>query len=97
MVQNKRERLRMKLLDELYQFHVSEKGKQAIFPLNLININPEKWFALEYLAEKELIRLRKQDGHYVAKITSYGIKQMNNSKLYKKQLIRFSTIATNGI
>jgi hypothetical protein len=90
MANEKRERIRMNIFHELYHYYLSEKGKLAIFPLNLININSEKMYALEYLADKGLIRFRIHNGYYTAKITSLGLSQMNDKMLYKKQLVRIS-------
>ncbi|GAB2692816.1 hypothetical protein ACFQWB_10685 [Paenibacillus thermoaerophilus] len=80
MRSGKREHIRLGLLQEFYQFFLSEKGKQAIVPDNLISINPEKFFALEYLADQGWIRLRKQGRHFMAKITKQGIERLMSSK-----------------
>lgn len=73
MASEKRKKLRMDMLDELYQFHLSERGKKALIPGNLEDRDPEKFFALEYLADKGLIRFKAENGQLVAKITQFGI------------------------
>ncbi|WP_058304334.1 hypothetical protein [Gorillibacterium timonense] len=73
MASEKRKKLRMDMLDELYQFHLSERGKKALIPGNLEDRDPEKFFALEYLADKGLIRFKDENGQLVAKITQFGI------------------------
>jgi predicted transcriptional regulator len=73
MASEKRKKLRMDMLDELYQFHLTEKGKKALIPGNLEDRDPEKFFALEYLADKGLIRFKAENGQLVAKITQFGI------------------------
>jgi len=73
MASEKRKKLRMDMLDELYQFHLTERGKKALIPGNLEDRDPEKFFALEYLADKGLIRFKAENGQLVAKITQFGI------------------------
>jgi predicted transcriptional regulator len=81
MASEKRKQLRMDMLDELYQFHLSERGKKALIPGNLEDRDPEKYFALEYLADKGLIRFKAENGQLVAKITQFGINLVKNIKL----------------
>ncbi|MBC8081226.1 MAG: hypothetical protein H7X86_12845 [Gorillibacterium sp.] len=81
MASEKRKKLRMDMLDELYQFHLSERGKKALIPGNLEDRDPEKYFALEYLADKGLIRFKAENGQLVAKITQFGINLLKNIKL----------------
>ena len=81
MASEKRKKLRMDMLDELYQFHLSERGKKALIPGNLEDRDPEKYFALEYLADKGLIRFKAENGQLVAKITQFGINLVKNIKL----------------
>ncbi|MEO3944588.1 hypothetical protein [Gorillibacterium sp. CAU 1737] len=73
MATEKRKKLRMDMLDELYEFHLTERGKKALIPGNLEDRDPEKFFALEYLADKGLIRFKDENGQLVAKITQFGI------------------------
>jgi len=79
-VRTNRESIRLGLLQELYQFFLSEKGKQALIPDNLITINPEKFFALEYLADQGWIRMRKKGKFFAAKITPQGIERLRASQ-----------------
>ena len=81
MANEKRERIRMNIFHELYHYYLSEKGKLAIFPLNLININSEKMYALEYVADKGLIRCRLHHRLYTATIPCLGLSQMNDKML----------------
>jgi predicted transcriptional regulator len=78
---DKRKKLRQDILQELYQFHLTERGKKALIPTNLEEHNPEKYFALEYLADKGLIRFKTENGIPFAKITQYGITLMKNLTL----------------
>lgn len=73
MASEERKKLRLNMLMELYQYHQVEKGKKALIPNNLEDRNPEKYFALEYLADKGLIRFKAENGMLFAKITHYGI------------------------
>lgn len=81
MASAKRTQIRQDLLQELYQFHLAEKGRKALIPKLLEDRNPEKYFALEYLAEQRLIRLKAEDEHYLAKITAQGIAALKKNKL----------------
>ena len=81
MASDKRRKLRMDMLQELYQFHLVERGKKALIPGNLEDRDPEKYFALEYLADKGLIRFKAENGQMVAKITHYGINLIKNIKM----------------
>ncbi|WJH34049.1 hypothetical protein MJA45_15870 [Paenibacillus aurantius] len=81
MASDKRRKLRLDMLQELYQFHLSERGKKALIPGNLEDRNPEKFFALEYLADKGMIRFKAEDGMFFAKITHYGINFMKSLSL----------------
>jgi hypothetical protein len=81
MASEKRKKLRMDMLQELYQFHLVERGKKALIPGNLEDRDPEKYFALEYLADKGLIRFKAENGQMVAKITHYGINLIKNPKV----------------
>ncbi|MBO9610715.1 MAG: hypothetical protein J7639_32480 [Paenibacillaceae bacterium] len=78
MLSVKRCQIRIDVLQELYQFHLMERGKKALIPQNLADRNPEKFFALEYLADKRLIRFKTEDDGSFAKITASGIKQIKN-------------------
>lgn len=80
MASDKRKKLRMDMLQELYQFHLVERGKKALIPGNLEDRDPEKYFALEYLADKGLIRFKAENGQMVAKITHYGINSVKALK-----------------
>jgi hypothetical protein len=81
MPSEKRVKIRRDVLDELYQYHLVEKGKKALIPNNLEDRNPEKYFALEYLADKGFIRFKSENGILFAKITQYGIALMQKMKL----------------
>lgn len=76
MPSEKRRKIREQVLQELYHFHLSEKGGKAIIPKAWEDTNPEKYFALEYLAENRLIRFKSEGNHYWAKITAQGIAAM---------------------
>lgn len=81
MASQKRSKLRMDMLQELYQFHLAERGKKALIPGNLEDRDPEKYFALEYLADKGLIRFKAENGQLVAKITQFGINLIKTPKV----------------
>lgn len=81
MASEKRKKLRFDMLQELYQFHLVERGKKALIPTNLEDRDPEKYFALEYLADKGLIRFKDENGQLVAKITHYGINWIKSWKM----------------
>lgn len=81
MPSEKRKRIREEMLQELYNYHITEKGKKALIPKILEDRNPEKYFALEYLAENRLIRFRSEGPHFIAKITAQGIAALKNNKM----------------
>lgn len=77
----KRMKIREEVLQELYVFHQMEKGRKAIIPKAWEDRNPEKFFALEYLAENRLIRFTPEGTNYAAKITAQGIAALKNKKM----------------
>jgi len=77
----KRMKIREEVLQELYHFHLAEKGRKAIIPKTWEDRSPEKYFALEYLAENRLIRFQPEDNHYLAKITAQGIAALKKNKM----------------
>ncbi|MDF2923407.1 MAG: hypothetical protein K0R57_2321 [Paenibacillaceae bacterium] len=76
----KRTKIREDVLQELYSFHLVEKGRKAMIPKTWEEMNPEKFFALEYLAENRLIRFQSEGTHYMAKITAQGIAALKKKK-----------------
>lgn len=78
----KRTKIREDVLQELYSFHLMEKGRKAMIPKTWEEMNPEKFFALEYLAENRLIRFQPEPegNHYMAKITAQGIAALKKKK-----------------
>lgn len=76
----KRTKIREEVLQELYSFHLMEKGRKAMIPKTWEEMNPEKFFALEYLAENRLIRFQSEGTHYMAKITAQGIAALKKKK-----------------
>lgn len=76
----KRTKIREEVLQELYSFHLVEKGRKAMIPKTWEEMNPEKFFALEYLAENRLIRFQSEGTHYMAKITAQGIATLKKKK-----------------
>jgi hypothetical protein len=80
MATEKRKKIRLDVLQELYQFHLVEKGQKAMIPNAVADRNPEKYFALEYLADKRLIRFHAERDFYTAKITTNGILMLKNKQ-----------------
>ncbi|MNC55056.1 hypothetical protein D3C75_1045670 [compost metagenome] len=80
MASAKRAKIREEVLQELYSFHLVEKGRKAMIPKTWEEMNPEKFFALEYLAENRLIRFQSEGSHYMAKITAQGIAALKKKK-----------------
>lgn len=80
MASAKRTKIREEVLQELYSFHLVEKGRKAMIPKTWEERNPEKFFALEYLAENRLIRFQPEGNHYMAKITAQGIAALKKKK-----------------
>lgn len=72
MKQSKRTAIRLRVLSDLQR--VMEEGKKRIvIPVNVETDDPEKFFALEYLAEKKYVYFKQTStDHYVAKITPNG-------------------------
>jgi hypothetical protein len=72
MMKSKRTAIRLKVLADLQRV-MDEGKKRMMIPINVETEDPEKFFALEYLAEKKYVYFKQASSeHYVAKITPTG-------------------------
>jgi hypothetical protein len=72
MMSSKRTVIRLGVLADLHRV-LDEGKKRMMISVNVETEDPEKFFALEYLAEKKYVYFKQTSpDHYIAKITPLG-------------------------
>lgn len=87
MIGEARKALRMKLLQELYDYHFANNGSGNRMDRHIVEKEPEFNLAYQYLEERNLISIKSYGGSFFDyKITSYGI-DLVESREVKSDLI----------
>lgn len=83
---SKRTAIRLGVLADLHRV-LDEGKKRMMISVNVETEDPEKFFALEYLAEKKYVYFKQTSpDHYIAKITPLG-------KAYLEATLRPKSVA----